>query len=139
MRQILKRVQSGYKTPRLLASAFCLLALGTCPCRGSDYKISAMRAGETKAIYSEVNLSGRVFLKLVSPDGVGCARLFWVTWPVRDTISFGRVCGQANFAIPSNWAHWGATLWAFAYVTDIKIQGTSDEQVAKQFPDVRFP
>ncbi|RWE84206.1 MAG: hypothetical protein E5W28_02495 [Mesorhizobium sp.] len=105
----------------------------------ADFTTLSLRWGETKDVYWEFNLKGKVYLRIVSAEGVGCARLFWNTLPFDEQISFGKLCGDVSLEVPGGWSV-ASVLWAYAIDSDIKILGTSDETLARNFPkDITFP
>lgn len=82
-----------------LALAFGLAGLPSS--HGADYKLLEIAPGETKDLYSEFNLQGRIHVRIASAPGAEpCADFWWIKWPLGDIKSLGRQCGSVSFEIP---------------------------------------
>lgn len=107
--------------------------------RGEDAKSELLLAGQTKAIYWQINLKGRVFLDVRAKGGEGCAYFFWRYWPFGQTLSLGEKCGRFSAEFKQTWTAAGGTLWGRASNGDVQVVGSSVEEVALKFPKVEFP
>lgn len=83
----------------ILALVLSLASLS--PSRGEDYKLIEIGPGETKDVYFEFNLKGRIHVRIAAaPDAEPCADFWWIKWPLGDIKDLGRQCGSASFDIP---------------------------------------
>jgi len=79
------------------------MLLGWCiaGAQARDYQIIAVSAGDTADVYFEINLSGKVYLRIVAPPGAeACADLWWIKWPLGNIQDVGRRCGSLQLEVP---------------------------------------
>lgn len=111
------------------ASAAILITAG--PGAARDYEIVSIKSGDTADVYFQINLSGTLYLNIRTKDGAGCARLWWIKWPLGTIKDEGRHCGFVKLDIPGFFElSISSKLRASAEGSDIKIGYSANEAVA---------
>ena len=88
-----------WKTSIAVMLAAILGFSGTTEAR--DYEVIDIIPGQSKDVYFEINLKGRVYIRIVGPPGAeACATFWWIKWPLGNIKDLGRHCGSATFEIP---------------------------------------
>lgn len=99
-----------------------LLGLGTMvlsSAHAADPQIETVQKGESKDLYFQINLSGKVFVNVGGPPGgTNCAEFWWIKWPLGNIQSLGRHCGVASFDIPG--------VLDFAISSKLRVGGTDN-------------
>lgn len=105
-----------------------------------NYVIIDVPAGSTQDVYFEINLKGKVHVRLVAEDGgEACAEFWWIKWPLGNIQSLGRHCGSAAFDIPGLFDFAvSAKLRVGGAARHLKIVGSDDVSVANSVT-VTFP
>jgi hypothetical protein len=105
-----------------------------------EHQLIRVEKDSTQDVYFEINLSGYVYLSIRSADGIGCADLWWIKWPLGTLTQLGTRCGNIRLAIPgiSDFAI-SSKLRARAKDHSIAIVAGSSEHIAYDFPPVSFP
>jgi hypothetical protein len=85
---------------RQISLATLAACVAATPAPAAEVQIVDVRPGQSADVFFEVNLSGRVYVKIVSQAGLGCADLWWITWPLGNIRQAGRKCGSASLEIP---------------------------------------
>lgn len=114
-----------------------LLAMGITSVEGKceDATIVHVPAGETKLIYWEVNLSGVVWISIRRESSLGCAELFWRTYPFFGRTPLGERCGSFQLSVPSlSSGALAAALYARANDDGATVVGGSNESVVVKVP-----
>ena len=89
------------------------------PVYAADPQIETVQKGESKDLYFQINLSGKVFVNVGSPPGgSNCAEFWWIKWPLGNIKSLGRHCGATSFDIPG--------LLDFAISSKLRVGGTDN-------------
>jgi hypothetical protein len=57
--------------------------------------------GQNVDLFFQINLSGKVYTRIDTRTGSGCAEFWWILWPFGTIRELGNRCGQAEFEIPS--------------------------------------
>ena len=86
-------------------------------------------------VYSHVNAKGKVFLRVLSPDGTGAVKLWWTKGPSGKNKHLGRQAG--DIAIDIEGFLWGK-LKVQAVGANVVIQITDDPSVKHNFPTISF-
>lgn len=104
---------------RLLVFAFVLLHFASAAhAIAADYQIIDVRPGETVDTYFQINLSGKVYVRIETKRGPSCAEFWWIIWPFGTIKSLGRQCNGENFEIPG--------LSDFAFSSKLRAGGVAE-------------
>jgi hypothetical protein len=112
-----------------VALLFCLVC-ATALAR--DYQIISVAAGDTADVYFEINLAGKVYLRIVAPPGSEpCANFWWIKWPFGNVEEVGRICGGTQIDVPGL-THFAisAKLRVRAGSNSLKVVAAANERVA---------
>lgn len=104
------------------------LGLGVQRSSAADYYIMDLNSQQAVDVYFQVNVSGKVYLKIENPAGKACAKLWWIKWPLGDVKQLGEQCGMVTLDIPGL-PNIAAKLRASGD-TGTKILVTAEEKVA---------
>ncbi|MCK3775226.1 hypothetical protein MZK49_00610 [Ensifer sesbaniae] len=116
---------------RRLVCAWMAMLFMAGPGAARDYDIVTVKSGDTADVYFQINLSGTLYLDIRTKDGVGCANLWWITWPLGTIKSEGRHCGFVKLDIPGFFdLSFSSKLRASAESSDIMIGYSANEAVA---------
>src|SRR6266446_7395894 len=66
----------------------------------ADYQIIDVPVGQAVDAYFEIDVSGKVYLRIETSSGPGCADFWWITWPLGRVRELGHHCASAEFEIP---------------------------------------
>jgi hypothetical protein len=66
----------------------------------ADYQIIDVPVGHAVDAYFEINVSGKVYVRIETSSGPGCADFWWITWPLGRIQELGHHCASAQFEIP---------------------------------------
>jgi len=128
------------KGRRWAAAAAALVVFAGGAWAAQDVQIVDVPAGVSSDVYTEVNLSGKIYLKIISEPGEEpCGEFWWIKWPLGNIEHLGRGCGLVSFEIPG--IYHGAVaskLRVRAIKSRIKIAVSSVESVASSVK-VTFP
>lgn len=116
---------------RGFVGATVAILITTGPAVARDYDIVSIKAGDTADVYFQVNLSGTLYLDIRTKEGAGCAKLWWIKWPLGTIKDEGRHCGFIKLDIPGFFDFsLSSKLRASAEGSDIKIGYSANEAVA---------
>lgn len=77
-----------------------LMTVPFCPAHAADFQIVEVQPGQNVDVFFQINLYGRVFVRIETRNGIGCADFWWILWPLGNVRQIGRQCGSADFEIP---------------------------------------
>jgi hypothetical protein len=119
--------------------AGCLAVLLSCSAHAGSSEIFWVDPGKNVDVYWDVNLSGKVYLAADVNGIPACLDYWWIVWPFTQIKQLGRHCGRAVFELPTlgDWAI-GGKLRAGGATVRTRIQGTADEALAHNFPEIHF-
>jgi hypothetical protein len=89
-----------------------------CSAYAADFQIVEVQPGQNVDVFFQINLSGRVFVKIETLHGTGCADFWWILWPLGSLRQVGRQCGAADFEIPG--------LFDFSLSSKLRAGGVSE-------------
>lgn len=97
----------------------------------ADLQIVDMPAAQQVDLYTQVNVGGSVFVRIVSPSGPACADFWWIQWPFGTVQQLGRHCDFARFDIPGLFKAAAASrLRAGGGSGNLKLGVSTEEKVA---------
>jgi hypothetical protein len=100
--------------------AALIAMLGSISSQAADPQIETVQRGESRDLYFQINLSGKVFVNIgASAGGSNCAEFWWIKWPFGNIQSLGRHCGAASFDIPD--------LKDLAISSKLRVGGTTNQ------------
>jgi hypothetical protein len=70
------------------------------PVFAADYQIIDVAPGQKVDVTFEINLTGKVYVRILAQRGSGCADFWWIVWPLGYVRQLGRHCGAAEFGYP---------------------------------------
>jgi hypothetical protein len=105
-----------------------------------DLKTLEISPGESIDVYWEANLSGKIYVAADVAGSPACLDFWWILWPSTRIKNLGHQCGRMRFDLPSLTGDWaiGGKLRAGGAKARTRIQATSIETVAHNFPDIYF-
>jgi hypothetical protein len=131
----LTRIALNFMGHRSVSVILITLVLSGAAVSANDYKIVDLQPEQNVDVYEAFNLSGRVFLRIVSKSGAGCADFWWINRIFGSVKQVGRHCGAVAIDIPglSDFSIW-SKLRAGGATEPTKIVGSSRETVANTVP-----
>jgi hypothetical protein len=109
------------RTIRKIPGAMLLVAaLTLCPSMFAQTNTITIRlaAGETKTVWTGVNVSGKVFVGITTRDGSNKAQLWWIKQPFGRVEQLGEKQEHFSLDIPS--------LSRFAISSQLRVKASSD-------------
>jgi len=126
--------------PTILITFACILIISfSTPVWSQDHHTIWVEPGQSVDVYWEINLSGTIYLAADIDSASACLDYWWITLPFGRVESLGRHCGRVSFNLPgiSSFAIGGKLRAGGAHMRT-RIQATSDEKVAINFPTITF-
>lgn len=80
--------------------ALTALVVAALPAKAADWQVIDLPVGQSVDAYFEINLSGHVYVKIVTQNGPGCAEFWWIVWPFGYVKQAGRHCGGVKLELP---------------------------------------
>lgn len=117
------------------------LLLATAARSAGEFEIIDVPAATNKDVYFQINVSGKVYLRLVAENGgEACADFWWIKWPLGTVEKLGRHCGSAQFTIPTFFSDFAVSskLRVGGANTHLKIAASDSIQVSSN-ATVTFP
>lgn len=104
-----------------------------------DWLVVWINPGQNVDIYTQVNMSGRIFVAADIGGNPACLNYWWITWPLGRIEDLGRHCGRAAFDVPG-WSSLtiSSRLRAGGAEAPTRVQGSAIEAIALGFPNIRF-
>lgn len=98
-------------------------------------QIESLERGETKDLYFQINVAGKVHVKLIAPAGGDpCANFWWIKWPFGNVEQLGRQCSFASFDIPGlSHGAVSSKLRIGGSENDLRLGVAADETVARSW------
>lgn len=117
------------------------LSLGGAARAQPPYQVIDLPAGAQTDLYFQVNVTGKLYVRLAARDGkTACANLWWVKWPFGTVEQLGRVCDRAAIDIPALAdISLSSRLRAGGVDRDLKALLTASEAVFVSPPPFSFP
>ena len=86
----------------------------------ADPQIETVQKGESRDLYFQINLRGKVYVNVGGPPGASnCADFWWIKWPFGNIQPLGRHCGNVSFDIPG--------LLDFSISSKLRVGGVENE------------
>lgn len=109
--------------------------IGVTSSSAQSLQIESLERGETKDLYFQINVAGKVHVKMIaSGSGEPCANFWWIKWPFGNVEQLGRHCSFASFDIPGLFR--GAVsskLRVGGSENDLRLGIAADETVARSW------
>lgn len=98
-----------------------------------DVQIVDLPAGAQRDLYFEINVKGKVYIKIAAADrSRACASFWWIKWPFGSVHHLGQHCDFAEFDIPGLISGAiSAKLRVGGASKHLKLVLSADEQVAR--------
>ncbi|WP_156439830.1 hypothetical protein [Bradyrhizobium valentinum] len=86
--------------------------------RAVDFQVVEVQPGQNVDVFFQINLSGKVYTRIETRNGPGCANFWWILWPFGNIRELGKQCGFADFEIPG--------LFDFSVSSKLRAGGVSE-------------
>jgi len=107
--------------PMKFLCAIVILSIQAGPVYSEDLKTFLISPGENKTLFTNVNTSGKVYVRIVAEPGKeACLNFWWIKYPIGNVEQLGRYCNRAIFAVPS--------LRNGAFATKLRAGGARSDQ-----------
>ena len=98
---------------------------------GADVQIIDAPANQQVNVYTEFNVSGKLWIKIAAQTGEPCANFWWIKWPFGAVQQLGKHCGAFVLDIPGVFAGtFGSRLRAGGNDNNLMIAISANESVA---------